>query len=90
MTLQNALSPLVLSINATSFLTLMTLFTKVKYHISSSFTSERKGELAKILDANGAQEETVSEATHVIAKSLKFEGWDAAAEDVAIVTVKYT
>ncbi|THH09395.1 hypothetical protein EW145_g2052 [Phellinidium pouzarii] len=62
------------------------LFSDVKYALSTSFPTHRLDELVKILDANGATKATVDEASHVITSTLQFEGREAVASNVNIVT----
>jgi hypothetical protein len=70
----------------------MGLFDSIKYHLSPSLPRECKLEMETILDSNGAISVfSSSQATHVIAESTRFEGWqEVESEKVAIVTVSIT
>lgn len=65
----------------------MHLFSNVQYHLSSSLSLDDQKALATLLDANGAVNDTLQHATHVITNSLEFDGWHSVADDVAVVTV---
>ncbi|KDQ49612.1 hypothetical protein JAAARDRAFT_165491 [Jaapia argillacea MUCL 33604] len=64
----------------------MHLFSEVRYHLPSCWPPHRATELATILDANGASEVALDEATHVITNSNWFEDWQSVGDDVHIVT----
>ena len=63
------------------------IFSGVKYSISTSLPAQRREELTKLLDANGASLVDVGEAGYVISDTLQFEGRERAQVDVKVVTV---
>lgn len=66
----------------------MSLFLNVKYHLASSLPPDRQSQISHVLDSNGATvAESVTDATHIITDSIKFEGWREVTT-AAIVTVR--
>jgi hypothetical protein len=66
----------------------MMLFLQVKYYLSSSLPLERRNELSHVLDSNGAEKaNSLQEATHIITKSHRFEGWQDVGDHASVVTV---
>ncbi|KDQ49610.1 hypothetical protein JAAARDRAFT_51681 [Jaapia argillacea MUCL 33604] len=64
----------------------MHLFSDVRYHLPSCWPPRRATELATILDASGAREVVLDEATHIITNSNWFEDWQSVGDDVHVVT----
>ncbi|KAI0033880.1 hypothetical protein K488DRAFT_46775 [Vararia minispora EC-137] len=64
----------------------MPLFEGVRYALTSSLTAEERIALRELLETNGAGAAPLSEATHVIASDLEFDGKETVAESAALVT----
>ncbi|KAH8111185.1 hypothetical protein DFH11DRAFT_1859545 [Phellopilus nigrolimitatus] len=62
------------------------LFTNIKYTLSSTFPLHRRDELAKILDANGASQVDLAQATYVITDTVHFEGHETVLDNITVVT----
>ncbi|RXW21707.1 hypothetical protein EST38_g4150 [Candolleomyces aberdarensis] len=68
----------------------MQLFSSIRYYLSPTLTPEKREFLQYTLDNNGARAaESLSEATHVISNSDRFEGWQDLREETAVVTDKW-
>ena len=65
----------------------MGIFSGVAYTLSSSLPASDQEFLSGLLDANGAVQNSLEDATHVISDTLEFEGWQSAPENVEVVTV---
>lgn len=65
----------------------MGIFSGVAFTLSSSLRASDREFLSGLLDANGATESPLEDATHVISDTLEFEGWQSAPENVEVVTV---
>lgn len=65
----------------------MSIFDKVKFFCTSTLTDKRKVDLTLLLEHNGAQPAPLGEATHIITRSLDYEGQDNANEGSVTVTV---
>ena len=67
----------------------MQLFSSIRYYLSPTLTQEKREFLQYTLDNNGAKAAgSLSEATHVISNSDRFEGWQDVGEETAVVTVR--
>ncbi|KAJ7594325.1 hypothetical protein C8J56DRAFT_854426 [Mycena floridula] len=63
------------------------LFEKVQYHLPSSLCTAIRSQLSTALNGNGAVEsKTITDATHIISNSLRFEGWQNVDPSIAVVT----
>ena len=65
----------------------MGIFSDVAYTLSSSLRTNDQKHLSEILDANGATQSALKDATHIISDTLEFEGWQSAPENAEVVTV---
>ncbi|KAI5824017.1 hypothetical protein K523DRAFT_420809 [Schizophyllum commune Tattone D] len=66
------------------------LFHSVVYYISPSLRSPRRKQLQAALDAHGARASTIiSDATHIITDTTRFDGWKEANEGAEIVTDRW-
>jgi hypothetical protein len=65
----------------------MSIFDGVKFFCAPTLSDERKVNLALLLEHNGAQAAPLGEATHIITRSLDYEGQDNANEGSVTVTV---
>ena len=66
------------------------LFHSVVYYISPSLRSSRREQLQAALDAHGARASTtISDATHIITDTPRFDGWKEADEGAEIVTDRW-
>lgn len=65
----------------------MGIFSGVAYTLSSSLRASDQEYLSGILDANGATQSSLENATHIISDTLEFEGWQSASENAEVVTV---
>ncbi|KAL1685752.1 hypothetical protein GGG16DRAFT_65676 [Schizophyllum commune] len=66
------------------------LFHSVVYYISPSLRSSRREQLQAALDAHGARASTtISDATHIITDTTRFDGWKEANEGAEIVTDRW-
>lgn len=66
----------------------MSIFSRVKYHLSPSLPPELQSNLSYALEANGATKVALGKATHIITDSNQFEGWQTVQDGVAVVTVR--
>jgi len=65
----------------------MSIFEGVKFFCTSTLADQRKADLTLLLKHNGAQPVPLREATHIITRSLDYDGQDNANEGSAAVTV---
>ena len=65
----------------------MSIFDQVKFFCTSTLTDQRKADLTLLFEHNGAQSAPLGEATHIITRSLDYEGQDNANEGSVTVTV---
>ncbi|KAL1658835.1 hypothetical protein GGF50DRAFT_66503 [Schizophyllum commune] len=66
------------------------LFHSVVYYVSPSLRSSRREQLQAALDAHGARASTtISDATHIITDTTRFDGWKEANEGAEIVTDRW-
>ena len=65
----------------------MSIFDGIKFFCTSTLADQRKADLTLLLEHNGAQPVPLREATHIITRSLDYEGQDNANEGSAAVTV---
>jgi len=65
----------------------MSIFEGVKFFCTSTLADQRKADLTLLLKHNGAQPVPLREATHIITRSLDYDGQDNATEGSAAVTV---
>jgi hypothetical protein len=65
----------------------MSIFDSVKFFCTSTLADQRKADLTLLLKHNGAQPVPLREATHIITRSLDYDGQDNAIEGSATVTV---
>ncbi|KAF8587520.1 hypothetical protein K439DRAFT_819153 [Ramaria rubella] len=64
----------------------MPLFEKVFYYISQSLGETTRRELSRILDSNGATEDHIHRATHILSDTIELEDCENLPEGVACVT----
>lgn len=65
---------------------LMAIFDGVQYAIASALSNDTQRDISNLLNANGAVEVPVQQATHVITPTLEFEGARTVAETCVLVT----
>jgi hypothetical protein len=66
----------------------MQLFNSIRYYLSPTLTPEKREFLQYTLENNGAKAAGLSEATHVVSNSDRFEGWQDVGEECVVVTVR--
>lgn len=66
-----------------------TIFDGVRYYLAPSIAPYVVRTLMNLLDNNGAVQEELSDATHIITNSERFEGWQTIRKDAYVVTVRY-
>lgn len=65
----------------------MSIFEGVKFFCASTLADQRKSDLTHFLKHNGAQLVPLQEATHIITRSLDYDGQDNANEGSVAITV---
>lgn len=65
----------------------MAIFDGVRYYLSPSISPDQTTLLYNLLEDHGAVQEELSDASHIVTDSDRFEGWQSIEEDVAVVTV---
>jgi hypothetical protein len=65
----------------------MSIFDGVKFFCTSTLADQRQADLSLLLTHNGARPVSLQEATHIITRSLDYEGQDNADEGSVTVTV---
>jgi len=65
----------------------MSIFDGVKFYCTSTISDKRQADLTLLLENNGAQPAPLAEATHIITRSLDYEGQDNANKGSLTVTV---
>jgi mediator of DNA damage checkpoint protein 1 len=63
----------------------MTIFDEVQYAIASALSSSDRQDISNLLNANGAVEVSIQQATHVITPTLEFEGARNTSESCVLV-----
>jgi hypothetical protein len=67
----------------------MQLFSSIRYYLSPTLTPEKREFLQYTLENNGAKAAgSLSEATHVVSNSDRFEGWQDVGGECVVVTVR--
>ncbi len=67
----------------------MPIFDGIKFFCTSTLSDNRRLDLTSSLEQNGAESVPLEEATHIITRSLDYEGEDRAKEGSVTVTVRF-
>jgi hypothetical protein len=65
---------------------LMAIFDGVQYAIASAISNNEQRDISNLLNANGAVEVLIQQATHIITPTLEFEGARNVSDSCVLVT----